>query len=122
MEYTPRQELKSEPISERTSMLMRSVREILAEQGQDHLLDAKNFQSASEAPTMPPRPMPGSAQAAKKAGVQRPPHMQAVINPALSKAPEAPAPSPFRAAGPELAAETAPAPKSRSLLSRLIGR
>lgn len=121
MEYNQRQELKSEPISERTSMMMRSVREILAEQGQEHLLNAESFQSASEAPTMPPRAMPGAASAARaaeKGGVQRPPHMQGVMNPALHTAQAMPAPSPFRMGAPE----TAPAAKSRSLLSRLIGR
>lgn len=124
MEYNQRQELRSKPISERTSIMMRSVREILAEQGQEHLLDPESFQSASEAPTMPPRAMPGAATAAAtaaaadKGGIQRPPHMTGVVNPALNKAVRVPAPSPFRSAAPE----TAPAPKSRSLLSRLIGR
>ena len=123
MEYGQRQELKSEPAKERTTMMMRSVREILEAQGQAHLLDETNFEAASEAPTMPPRPMPGAATAASaaaKGGVQRPPHMQAVVCPTLSNAPKtaAPAPSPFRAAGPE----TQTAEKSRSLLSRFIGR
>lgn len=121
MDYRERQELKSEPISERTSMMMRSVREILAEQGREDMLDPSSFQSASEAPTMPPRAMPGAATAAcaaRKGGVQRPPHMQGVMNPALNKAPQAPAPSPFRATS----SEAAPAEKSRSLLARLIGR
>lgn len=121
MEYNQRQELRSKPISERTSIMMRSVREILAEQGQEHLLDPESFQSASEAPTMPPRAMPGAATAAAaadKGGIQRPPHMTGVVNPALNKAVRVPAPSHFRSAAPE----TAPAPKSRSLLSRLIGR
>lgn len=121
MEYGRRQELKSEPIKERTTMMMRSVREILAEQGQAHLLDAANFVPASEAPTMPPRPMPGaatSAGAAQKGGVQRPPHMKGVINPAKPRTPDHAVLSQLRTP----AAETAPAEKSRSLLSRLIGR
>ncbi|MEO9574623.1 MAG: hypothetical protein ABJ263_03720 [Tateyamaria sp.] len=122
MEYGQRQELRSEDASERTTRMMRSVREILAEQGQEHLLDAANFESASEAVTMPPRPMPGAvtaASAAEKGGVQRPPHMSGTVTTARPKpmpvktAPE-PAPAEERVA---LAPE-----KSPSLLSRLIGR
>lgn len=117
MEYGHRQELKSEDASERTTRMMRSVREILAEQGQDHLLDEANFETASEAVTMPPRPMPGAATAAcaaAKGGVQRPPHMRGVIGTATPKQPLAAMPVP--------AAVTMSAPKSRSLFSRLIGR
>ena len=51
MEYGQRQELQSADASERTTRMMRSVREILAEQGQEHLLDADNFEAASAAPT-----------------------------------------------------------------------
>lgn len=117
MEYGQREELKSEPAGEGTTMMMRSVREILQTQGQAHLLDPDNFESASDAPTMPPRSMPRSATAtAASAGVQRPPHMQAVMDPALSQVAKAHAPQA------EIAPETAPAATSRSLLSRLIGR
>lgn len=121
MEYGQRQELKSEPVKERTTMMMRSVREILEAQGQGHLLDETNFEAASEAPTMPPRPMPGAAKAAsaaEKGGVQRPPHMQGVVCPTLATGTAAPAPSPFSAAG----REAHGADRSRSILSRLIGR
>ncbi|MEP1352595.1 MAG: hypothetical protein ABJX32_18890 [Tateyamaria sp.] len=122
MEYGQRQELQSADASERTTRMMRSVREILAEQGQEHLLDAANFETASEAVTMPPRPMPGSvtaACAAKKGGVQRPPHLSGTVTTAKPKpmpVETAPAPAP-------VAASVAQQPeKSRSLLSRLIGR
>ncbi|MEO9684916.1 MAG: hypothetical protein ABJR46_01195 [Tateyamaria sp.] len=118
MEYSHREELKSEPAGEGTTMMMRSVREILQTQGQEHLLDPENFESSSEAATMPPRSMP-SAATSDFSGLQQPPHMQnmqAVINPALSQAATSPTPSV------ELTQETSPAVKSRSLLSRLIGR
>ena len=122
MEYGQRQELQSADASERTTRMMRSVREILAEQGQEHLLDAANFEAASEAATMPPRPMPGAVKAAcaaEKGGVQRPPHLSGTVS--TSK----PKPMPVKTM-PELApveANIAPEPeKSRSLLSRLIRR
>ena len=116
MEYGQRDELKSEPKGERTTMMMRSVREILKSQGQEHLLDAENFEASSEAVTMPPRSMPRPAATSSNHGVQRPPHMQAELSPALGGT--APAPAPEAEATPE----TAPADKSRSLLSRLVGR
>lgn len=122
MEYTQRPDVQGETASERTSMMMRSVRDILAEQGQAHMLDAERFQPASEAPTLPPRPMPGAATAAcaaAKGGVQRPPHMRGVVHPALNSAAPSAAPSPFQSAAPP---ETQAAPKSRTLLARLIGR
>lgn len=153
MGYTPREELKSEPISERTSMLMRSVREILAEQGKEDMLDAKNFKSAEDAPDAPARPMTRAMreeEAAKKSGVQRPPHMQQVLNPALTRPPKSPATTPpktmktagahvtqaptsapapaqattARRAAPAVAppAPAPAAPKARSFLARLIGR
>ncbi|WP_299724796.1 hypothetical protein [uncultured Tateyamaria sp.] len=132
MEYGQRQELKSEPASERTTRMMRSVREILEEQGQAHLLDDANFESASEAATMPPRPMPGAATAAcaaERGGVQRPPHLRGAMS-APSKPAPAPAAAPAHAQTPTPAATAVPvgAPiaaaseQSRSLLSRLIGR
>ncbi|MEM6373557.1 MAG: hypothetical protein AAF727_12365 [Pseudomonadota bacterium] len=99
-------------------MMMRSVREILEEQGQAHLLDAENFEAASEAPTMPPRPMPGAATAAaaaEKGGVQRPPHMRGPMSAPKPK-PVAAAPAPVPTLAP------ADSEKTRSLLSRLIGR
>ncbi|MFL4470700.1 hypothetical protein ACERZ8_12700 [Tateyamaria armeniaca] len=124
MEYGHRQELKSADASERTTRMMRSVREILEEQGQAHLLDAANFESASEAATMPPRPMPGAATAAcaaEKNGVQRPPHMRGAMSAPKPKPIEpvemvAPQPAPV-----EMPAAVS-AEKSRSLLSRLIRR
>lgn len=120
MEYGQRQELQSADASERTTRMMRSVREILAEQGQEHLLDADNFEAASEAPTMPPRPMPGAATAAcaaQKGGVQRPPHMRGKVST------DSPRPMPVDTARAPLPAQVAAEPeKSRSLLSRLIGR
>lgn len=123
MEYGRREELKSEPASERTTRMMRSVREILEEQGQAHLLDEENFESASEAPTVPPQPAPARtaakpAAAPQKNGLQRPPHMQGVVNAALSKPPAPVDMSPFR----DIGRAPAPAPKSRSFLARLIGR
>lgn len=124
MEYGHRQELKSEPASERTTRMMRSVREILEEQGQAHLLDAANFESASEAPTMPPRPMPGAATAAcaaERGGVQRPPHMRGAMS-APKPAPVAATAAPAPASAPVEAPVAAASEKSRSILSRLIGR
>ena len=124
MEYGHRQELKSADASERTTRMMRSVREILEEQGQGHLLDAANFESSSEAPTMPPRPMPGAATAAcaaDKGGVQRPPHMRGAMSapkPTPVEAAPAPAPQPAPVAVPVAATPEKP----RSLLSRLIRR
>ena len=118
MEYGQRQELRSEDASERTTRMMRSVREILAEQGQEHLLDATNFEAASEAGTMPPRPMPGAAtnaSAAEKSGVQRPPHMSGTVTTAKPK------PMPVQTAPAEARVALQPE-KSRSLLSRLIRR
>ena len=124
MEYGHRQELKSEDASERTTRMMRSVREILEEQGQAHLLDAVNFESASEAATMPPRPMPGAATAAcaaDKGGVQRPPHMRGSMSaPAPKPVEAAPAPAPQPA--PVDVPVAASSQKTRSLLSRLIRR
>ena len=112
MEYGQRQALECDVDNEHTTMMTRSVREILAEQGQAHLLDTASFVPASEAPTVPPRPMPGAATAAcaaQRGGVQRPPHMHSLVRPTISAA----------AALPHSAeAQTAP----RSFLSRLIGR
>jgi len=124
MEYGNRQELKSADASERTTRMMRSVREILEEQGQGHLLDAANFETASEAPTMPPRPMPGAATAAcaaEKGGVQRPPHLRGAMSAPKPKPVEA-APAPAREPLPADIPVTASQEKSRSLLARLIRR
>lgn len=117
MDYKHREDLRYDSADMRTTMMTRSVREILAEQGQAHLLDAESFEPASEAPTMPPRPMPGAAItacAAAKGGLQRPPHMSGTLNTTT----QAPASLPFRAE----ASQTASGATSRSLLSRLIGR
>jgi len=112
MEYGQRHALERDEISERTTMTTRSVRDILAEQGQAHLLDTANFVPASEAPTVPPRPMYGAAtaaSAAERGGVQRPPHMHCLVRPTTSDA-----------AALACGSETQMAP--RSFLSRLIGR
>ena len=121
MEYGQRRhELQSADASERTTRMMRSVREILAEQGQAHLLDSENFEAASEAVTMPPRPMPGAATAAcaaEKTGLQRPPHLSGSVEttapPVMQTAP---------ASVPSDVHVTQTQDKPRSLFSRLIGR
>lgn len=64
MEYGQRRALERDDDSENTTMTTRSVRDILAEQGQAHLLDTASFVPASEAPTVPPRPMYGAFTAA----------------------------------------------------------
>lgn len=104
MEYRPRQDADSEQVSEHTSFIMRSVRDILAEEGQAHLLDKSSFVPASEAATLPPRPMQKRASAS---GLQHPPHMCGTNLGTVSAAPQP-------AAQPEQ--------KARSLLSRMMGR
>jgi len=112
MEYGQRRALERDDDSENTTMTTRSVRDILAEQGQAHLLDPASFVPASEAPTVPPRPMYGAfaaVSAAERGGVQRPPNMHAFVRPTTSDAAE-------------LACRSEAQLAPRSFLSRLIGR
>ena len=106
MESSRRHTTHSPQTRERTHLMHRSVREILEAQGQGHLLDASAFVPASEAETLPPRPMPSvrhMMQESEVCGLQRPPRIHGAISPARTAPP-------------------APVEPQRTFLSRLLRR
>ena len=120
MEYGQREPLKSAPANERTTLMMRSIKELLTEQGMEHLLEPKD---ASEAATIPPMRRPEVQPEAPK-GLQQPPFAQVAAMPRPAPADQSASFAPCAKIPMDAGAvaETAPAPASRSLLGRLLGR
>lgn len=107
MEYGRREPLKSAPANEPTAMTMKSIREILAEQGQEGLLNPPKANDVTERVPLP------------QSYLQQPPHMRPahVTPPEKVKKPKLGA-----AQLPKLAENEEPAPAaSKSFFARLMG-